>query len=202
MDSNGGLPELRTATSSTLLEGLKDAADRTRWQLYVDRYRPLIVSFSRARGLDAEEAEDFAQTALLEFARAVRDGRYDRDKGRLRTWLFGIVRRQLSSFRRKVARRREEELATDHVVPARGGDELEATWDAEWHRAVLAQCLREIQAIVEPQTFAAFRGVALEERPAAEVARELGITENAVYGSKRRVLQRVRELLPLVDDIW
>ncbi len=93
-------PELQTATSSSLLEGLKDAANRTRWHEYVDRYRPLIVSFSLSRGLDGEEAEDFAQTVLLEFSRAYRAGRYDAGKGRLRSWLFGIVHRQLRSFLR------------------------------------------------------------------------------------------------------
>lgn len=199
-----GPPELRTQTSATLLARLVDPADRTCWQLYVDRYRPLIVSFSRARGLDTEEAEDFAQTALLEFARAVRAGRYDIEKGRLRTWLFGIVRHQLQNFRR--ARRRvsggEEELQTRHDVASEDECERERAWDAEWRKAVLAQCLREVRAMVEPQTFAAFQAFALEERSASDVARELGISENAVFGCKRRVLQRLREMLPLVDDIW
>ncbi len=53
-------PTLRTVTSESLLEGLKNAEDGTRWGDYVDRYRPLIVSFGRARGLDGEEAEDLA----------------------------------------------------------------------------------------------------------------------------------------------
>ena len=203
-DAQGPRPELQTVTSSSLLEGLKDAANRTRWQAYVDRYRPLIVAFCRGRGLDGEEAEDLAQTALLEFSRAYRDGRYDAARGRLRSWLFGIVYRQLLNYRRSRRARApgSAPLETRHLEELSDEDELEGRWDEEWRKAVLGQSLAEIRAMVQPQTYSAFEEFALQERPAAEVARELGITENAVFGAKRRVLQRLREILPLMESAW
>jgi len=202
--TRGNDSELQTATSATLLEGLKTAANQTRWQEYVDRYRPLIVSFSRSRGLSADAAEDFAQTALFEFSRAYRDGRYDASKGRLRSWLFGIVQRQLANFRRGRQGKPHGavELESSHVEPLARDSELEASWEEEWRKAVLNQSLSEIRGLVEPRTYAAFEEFALKERPAAEVARDLGITENAVFGAKRRVLQRLREILPLMEETW
>ncbi len=195
-------PELQTVTSESLLAGLK-ADEQTRWRDYVDRYRPVIVSFARARGLDGEETEDFAQTVLFEFSRAYRAGRYDSAKGRLRSWLFGIVFRQLQSYwRAKRGRVPAAELETEHLGQLQQEDELEARWEEEWRKAVLAQSLGEIRGMVELQTFRAFTEFALEGRPAAEVARELGITENAVFGAKRRVLARLREILPLMKDSW
>ena len=70
--------------------------------------------------------------------------------------------------------------------------------------AVLRGLLKgsEIRAIVDPQTYTAFEEFALKERPAADVARELRITENSVFGCKRRVLHRLREILPLMEDAW
>ena len=200
-------PELQTVTSATLLEALKTAAHQTRWQEYVDRYRPLIVSFLRARGLDGEEAEDIAQTALLEFSKAYRDGRYDATKGRLRSWLFGIVYRQLLSHWRSQGRRGRgmSELTTgalEEVADDVGEEALEERWEEQWRKAVLGQSLREIRGMVKAQTYAAFREFALKDRPAAEVAEELGMTENAVFGAKRRVLQRLREVLPLMEGAW
>ena len=194
---------MQTVTSASLLEGLMDAANRTRWQAYVDRYRPLIVSFSHSRGLDGEEAEDLAQTVLLEFSRAYREGRYDAGKGRLRSWLFGIVYRQLlNHWRARGGRPPSAELQTEHLERLSDEGELEERWEEEWRKAVLSQSLGEIRALVQPQTYAAFEEFALKDRPAAEVAQELGITENAIFGAKRRVLERLREILPLMEDAW
>jgi len=49
-------------------------------------------------------------------------------------------------------------------------------------------------------TWEAFREFVLNGRPAAEVARELGISANAVYLARNRVLTRLRaELGELLD---
>ena len=44
----------------------------------------------------------------------------------------------------------------------------------------------------DPTTWDAFRRFALEEKPAAKVAEELGISENAVLLAKSRILKRLR----------
>ena len=51
-------------------------------------------------------------------------------------------------------------------------------------------------------TFRAFVMYVLEGLPVARVAEELGLNADSVYGAKRRVLRRVRELKPLMEDIW
>jgi DNA-directed RNA polymerase specialized sigma24 family protein len=90
----------RTQTSTTLLEGLKDAHNRTVWAHYVDRYRPLILSYLRRLGLTAADGEDVSQEALFAFAESYRAGSYDRQRGKLRDWLQGIVRHKLQTFQR------------------------------------------------------------------------------------------------------
>jgi hypothetical protein len=87
----------RTQTSTTLLEGLKDAHNRTVWAHYVDRYRPLILSYLRRLGLTAADGEDVSQEALFAFAESYRAGSYDRQRGKLRDWLQGIVRHKLQA---------------------------------------------------------------------------------------------------------
>jgi len=81
-------------------------------------------------------------------------------------------------------------------------DRLAEVWEQEWQQAVLAQCLRDVSREVEPTTFHAFDRFARQGRPAREVAEELGISENAVFGAKRRVLRRIREMLPEMKEIW
>jgi RNA polymerase sigma-70 factor (ECF subfamily) len=61
--------------------------------------------------------------------------------------------------------------------------------------------LASIQSEFNATTWQVFRMLVLEEVPAAEVARGVGITTNAVYVAKSRVLSRLRaELCGLVDD--
>ena len=121
MAARGPAPRIQTVTSTTLLEGLKDPANHTRWRDYVDRYRPLLVGFLRRHGVQATDAEDVAQNVLIEFVRGYCEGRYDRERGRLSSWLFGIAFRQLQNHRRRErgrARRADERLVeVEEVAP-------------------------------------------------------------------------------------
>jgi len=194
---------LATRTSTALLEGLRDPDNAQAWVAWVERYRPLVVRSARRAGLGAEEAEDVAQSTLLAFSEAYRQGRYDRERGRLRTWLYGIAVNKV----REARRRRRELTPGDTAAEAlfgdlRAPDELEAIWEAEWRDAVLLQCLEEVRREVEARTFRAFELVAREGRDPAEVGAELGLSRDAVYAAKRRVLRRVRELAPAIEEIW
>jgi len=205
MAARGPAPRIQTVTSTTLLEGLKDPANHTRWRDYVDRYRPLLVGFLRRHGVQATDAEDVAQNVLIEFVRSYCEGRYDRERGRLSSWLFGIAFRQLQNHRRRERgrARRADERPVEEVAPLlEAPEELQRAWDEEWEQAVLAQCLAEVRGEVAEKTYRAFVAFALEGRPAADVCGELEMTENAVFGAKRRVLERIRELLPLLRDSW
>lgn len=196
---------LTTATSTSLIEGLRDPANRTAWHAYVERYRPLIVRYARRVGVNASEAEDVAQTALMEFTSALRGGRYDRERGRLRTWLFGIVANQVRRWRERVRPREvvgDETAAGQALGAAQAPDELAQAWDDEWRQAVLRQCLEAVGREVQPTTLAAFERFVLDGLDARAVAAELGLSPNAVFGAKRRVLERIRDLLPLMEEIW
>ena len=187
-----------TVTSTTLLEGLKDPANATIWRQWVDRYRPIVVHFARRAGV-GDDAEDVAQAALLDFAQAYREGRYERDRGRLRSWLLGVARHHVLRWHRA----RSAKPASEVLVDEPGGpSDLEAVWEEEWRAAVLSQCRTAIKGEFSPTTLEAFERFVSSGRSAAEVGRELGISENAVFGAKRRVLRRLRELEPLMRDLF
>jgi RNA polymerase sigma-70 factor (ECF subfamily) len=196
---------LTTATSTSLLLGLNDSQNGEAWSRYVGRYRPLIVAFGRRLGLKVEDAEDAAQTTLFEFSEAFRAGRYDRDRGRLRAWLFGIAERQVQNVRRRVIRSAAvsaPEPYSGFLAEAADPVDPGAAWEEAWRQAVLRQALDEVSRQVEGRTFEAFRLFALDGMPAESVADRLGMTENAVFGAKRRVVGRLREVLPLMEDVF
>jgi RNA polymerase sigma-70 factor (ECF subfamily) len=190
-------PPATLTTSTTLLAGLADANNHGVWTAFVSRYRPILIRLALRAGWPAQDAEDLAQQTLGEFVKSYRNHRFDRDRGRLRDWLFGIARNQM----RNAARRRSD--AHGQAGPADLEDAAaRRLFDQEWERAVLARCLEEIRGQVGASTYQAFELFALRRVPANSVAAEMGITENAVFLAKRRVLSRLRELLPVVAETW
>ncbi len=193
------------ATCTELLQGLR-VQDEAAWSRFVERYRPVVLGWAERAGLSRDDAEDVTQSALADFTRAYREGRYDRDQGRLRAWLLGIARNELARWWRA---RPDRELPAGAAATTGGvlaslpsPDEQQALWEGEWRSAVLSEAMDAIRREVQPSTWRAFELFALEIRPAHEVAAELELSENAVYGAKRRVLQRLREVLPVLEDQW
>ena len=58
---------------------------------------------------------------------------------------------------------------------------------------ILDQILAEVRETTSPSTWACFEGRILRDRPATELASELGVSPNAVYVNACRVRARVRE---------
>lgn len=191
-------------TTSTILGGLRDFEDRRAWARFVERFRVPIVRLAQGQGLPLADAEDVAQETLLAFADGFRAGSYDVEKGRLSRWLFGIAYRQI--LRAREARDRRGALARagdsadgwQHVA-----DETEATrsWDVEWERAILEQCLAQARREVQPRTFRAFELTAIENRDAQDAAAELALDVKAVYNAKHRLLKRIRELRGTMEQL-
>jgi DNA-directed RNA polymerase specialized sigma24 family protein len=85
-------------------------------------------------------------------------------------------------------------------VPEEAPLELEA--DEEHDSALIVRRAAELlQHEFEQRTWQAFWQAAMAERTAAEIAAELGMTTNAVYLAKSRVLRRLREELANMLDI-
>ena len=77
---------------------------------------------------------------------------------------------------------------------------LSRQWDQEHDQQIVRRLLASIHAEFNPTTWQVFQMLVLHERPAAEVAQHFGITPNAVYVAKSRVLARLRqELAGLVE---
>ncbi len=77
-------------TTSQILQSLTDFDDSA-WTQFTARFRGPVVRFARNLGLNGAEAEDMAQESLTAVAESLRKGRYDPAKGRLHSYLFGVV---------------------------------------------------------------------------------------------------------------
>lgn len=183
-------------TTSTILQGLRDFSNEGAWGRLVERFRAPIESFGLGLGLTQTEADDLGQTVLGEFAKAYREDRYDRARGRLSSYLFGIAHRQAL----KALRERPE---GEGEAASRAADDprVSAMWDEQWEHAAIRQCLDRVRAESDPKAFAAFELVVQRGATAAAAAAELGEPVKFVYNSKHRILSRLRELRADVEEL-
>lgn len=197
---------LKTVTNTFLLDGLRDSDNNTVWQQFVERYRPLLERYAVRNGFGNADAQDIAQLSLVTFCQAFQEGKYDREKGRLRHWLFGIAHNQIRNARKRRGKKElnvaDETSQTNFFARQPEESELEAIWEEEWRQALLRQCLEEIRREVDDKSVEAFELFAWKGHSAKEVADKLDMTPNAIFIVKHRIMKRIRELLPAMEEIF
>jgi RNA polymerase sigma-70 factor (ECF subfamily) len=67
---------------------------------------------------------------------------------------------------------------------------------------VIRQCLEEVRREFDAKSVEAFELFAWKGLPAQRVAEELGVTPNAVFIAKHRIMKRIKDLLPRMEEIW
>ncbi len=172
------------------------AGDESAWQRFVALYQPMIRGWLVRFSIHRQEVDDLTQDVLAVMVRELRNFTPSGRCGAFRSWLRTIT----------VNRAREFWRAGKGRARAAGGSMLEmieqledpvsalsAEWDAEHDAHVLRQLLILMEQEFEEKTVRAFRRLVLDERRAAEVAAELGMSVAAIYAAKSRVLQRLRQ---------
>jgi RNA polymerase sigma factor (sigma-70 family) len=193
-----------TRTSTILLEGLKDQANQGVWQEFDRRHRSLLLAVGRRLGLAATDAEDAAQETLAAFVVEYRQSHYRRESGRLRDWLAGIMTHKVRDIQRRQKRQHtlgQESDRSDALDLIEDKSVIESV-EQEWAAAILRECLEKVRQEVTPQMFESFELFALHQLSAAQVSLRLGISPDVVYQNKRRMLLRIRELMPQVEETW
>ena len=184
------------STRPSLLVRLRDSQDHEAWTQFVNVYGPLIYGFARRQGLQDADAADLTQEVLQAVAGAIRGLDYDPTRGSFRGWLFTVVRSRLSNFRRRRRSHLDEGSGDTAVQQTLAGvpapDHDGAWWDQEHERRLFAWAAEQVRPAVEPGTWRAFWGTAVEGRATKDVAADLAMTPGAVRVAKSRVLHRLR----------
>ncbi len=191
-DIEGGI-DLNWQTSTRLLDDLSDFSNDAAWRRLMRGLHRPVYDFARSMGLSSTDADDTAQESLTAFA--IQYGSYCRRKGRLNRWLFGIAFRQVLRHRRLMARRKESLLASAQwrsVLQERRA--AAALWERIWEVPVIQRYIGVARSEFTPPTYVAFHRVTFDRCQAGDVASELGMSVQAVYAAKHRVMRRLRQL--------
>jgi RNA polymerase sigma-70 factor (ECF subfamily) len=169
----------------------------------VDLYGPLIFRYSRSKGLQEADAAEVTQEVLFQVSRSMPTFDYQPEKGRFRDWLGTVTRNKLRRFLKQKggAIQTREETGLTSALEEIATPAQDTEWTEAFNHALLQTALARIRPHFEDQTWRAFALQWLNNRAAAEVAGELGLSLVAVYVAKSRVLKRLQEeVLELADD--
>jgi RNA polymerase sigma-70 factor (ECF subfamily) len=179
-------------TPVSLLVRLRQPDSGAAWQRLVELYTPLLFYWARRLGLQDADAADLVQEVFAQLLGQL--GSFEPRPGkRFRGWLWTVTANKHRERARRRAARPETVSADLDETPAPGGGDT--TDDAEYQRYLVDRAMQLMQAEFEPATWRACWEFVVNGRPAAAVAAELGLSANAVYLAKSRVLRRLREEL-------
>jgi RNA polymerase sigma-70 factor, ECF subfamily len=189
---------IMNSTSVSLLRRLHSEEREIAWERFVELYAPLIYSWTLRSGLSGSDAADCVQDVLALLVEKLPAFTYDPNKS-FRAWLRTVTVNKCRDILRRNAgvSHRTAPLAPEHAFSP---DHVELFTDEEYQRSLVHRALEVMQTEFEPNTWKACWEFVTSGDSVSQVAQRLGMTENAVYLAKSRVLRRLREELDELLD--
>ena len=183
-------------TSPSLLQQLRQPTNQPAWERFVALYAPLLHDWARRLGEPPPDSDNLVQEVFVTLLQEM--PRFDYQPGkRFRGWLWTVT---LNKHRQLARARVPAQAGSAELNGLDGGDDIAEIEEAEYRCYLVSRAMRLMQSDFEPATWRACWEHVVNDRPAAEVAAELGLSVNAVHLAKSRVLRRLRqELAGLLD---
>lgn len=183
-------------TSISLLQRLGEAPDGDDWRQLVDDYVPMVKRWLRQNGVTDADADDIVQEVMTVLVNRV--GEFQRQRtGSFRRWVRTITINCMRDHLRKRQRSPQPAGGSDmvQILNALEDDHSQLTqrWEREHGQRLLEILLRRVRREFREQTWRAFSMAAIENVPTESIAEQLGISMNAVFVAKSKVLRRIRE---------
>jgi RNA polymerase sigma-70 factor (ECF subfamily) len=187
-----------SSVSSTLLERIK-AHRPEAWERLVDLYGPVVYRWCRQYGVGSDDAADVLQEVFAAVAAHVGEFRRREDGDTFGGWLRAITHNRVRDFFRQRHGQPEARGGTDAQQQLANLLELPEptgpTESVETDSGFLRRALELVRAEFENRTWDAFWWTTVDGRSPADVAEELGMSLQAVYKAKSRVVRRLRREL-------
>jgi RNA polymerase sigma factor (sigma-70 family) len=191
-------------TGSALFVLLRDPADPQAWRTFVHRYGPLIHDWCRQQHLQEADAEDVTQNVLLKLAQKLRSFTYNAHKGAFRGWLRTLTQHAWSDYlasQQRAVVGSGDSAILEQLEKVEAGEDLLKRLAEAFDLELLEEARARVQLRVTSRDWQIFEQLALANRAAPEVARELEMTVTAVLMVKSRVQKKLREEIHRLEGI-
>ncbi len=197
-------PEDAQLTRETLLIRVRRQYDEAAWEEFVRYYRGYVYNIASRMGLRHHDAEEVVQNVMLQLWKKLPEFEYDASKGRFRGWLCTVtgnmaktlLQRKAHDVDRLAPGEQEELISYLHEIRPTPTHELA---EQEWAAYITSLAWSRLQGEFGENEKKAFemvsKGGAVEE-----ISRQLGITSSSVYVYKKRVYDRLKKEIALLNQ--
>lgn len=196
----------RTQTDLSLLERMGDSRYRSRaWKEFLHRYTRLFYAWFRRWGVEPQSMDDVLQETILRVLGNLKSFEHRRH-GSFRAWLKTLAhsswKQLLADTTRQLAQREADPQRSAPWVrlESRMAEESLMLLFDEWAtEEILNMAHSRVEQRTDPETWATYRMVVLEERPVESLIETSGIAAGTVYSRLFRVRRMLQEELAELD---
>ena len=185
------------STRTSVLMAVADTGNDVAWNRFFNLYAGFIYSIARHKGLSDADADDIVQIVFGDLARKLPTFQYDREKGRFRSYLAGLVNWRVMDRLRLT--KRDADLKMDFKenmkVVGQGDDDFAVR---EWQAAAMEEALRRIKGDVRPEHYAAFVASVVEGQDTESVISLYGLSRDNLYQIRKRLSTKLHETMVVV----
>lgn len=183
-------------TNANLLTQLRlDPSDQAGWNEFVERYGRHIYRWCRQWKLQDADAEDLTQIIMVKLTKKLRVFAYD-PKRSFRGWLKTVAHhawRDFEDSRKPTSRAAGDSQVQEMLQTLEARDDLVRKLEEVFDLELLEAAKVRVRLRVEPHTWEAFRLLALEGMPVAEVSAKVNMQVAMVYVAKSKVQKMLQE---------
>jgi len=200
-------------TRPSLLNRLKSGDDTESWKEFYRIYGRLVRDFAIQAGLTASEAEEVVQETAIGASKHLPEYCYDPKVCRFKTWLLnqaswrikdqlkkrrptaGVTGGQVgkSNFAEAKVEADTQRTATVNRVPDPAAPDLDVLFEQEWRKNLFAAALDRVKGRFSLKQFQVFDLLVIQEWPASQVAKSLGVSLTSVYVTRHRLSAAVKK---------
>ena len=175
-----------------------DAAgeDEAVWTELVELYQPAMRGFLLKHGAQDSNVDDLVQNVFAKLVGILREGKYDKSRGRFRAYLSTLLFHELIGSIRKARVRMEHRRVPvgedSAVVEPEALAAVECEWLAECHEAAVRHVLENTALAETSKTV--FRELERTGDTCEAVAKRLGVSAASVRQIKSRISRMVMAL--------
>ena len=170
--------------------------DEAVWTELVELYQPAMRGFLLKHGAQESDVDDLVQNVFVKLVGILREGKYDKCRGRFRAYLSTLLIHELiGSVRKAQARMEHRRMPVEEdsaVVEPEVLVAVEREWLSECHETAVRHIL-ENTALAETSK-EVFRELERTDDTCEAVARRLGLAASSVRQIKSRISRMVQAL--------
>lgn len=175
------------------------------WVRFFELYEPVIKKFAEFAGAK-RDSEDVVQDVFVKLVEVFRRGGYNPEKGKFRSYLSTMIRREVVNRWQKAKVRGEGWHVSidndDSPLEVAVASETAAILDAKWRLAQHAAAVEHIltKTALAQKSKDIYHEYVIKERPIGEVAKEFGVPNNSVSQIKTRVERMIADYEAMIKD--